>query len=109
MGVALFPKMANPAAELTDDDFLGLQHRGKEMKVTSKEMADAKIPLHLRDYCAHLLIPMMKCQLDNSFLPWKCKHEEHLWQECQMEDYYLRTKLKERMKVKAAELKKENS
>ena len=57
-----------------------------EMQVTQQEMSDAKLPLHLRDYCAHLLIPLKMCRRDNKFIWWKCKHEEHAWQECQMEE-----------------------
>merc|ERR1712071_675863 len=101
MGTALQSKMAE--SELRDEDFLGLRYRGKDMKVTAKEMADARLPLHLRDYCAHLLIPLKKCQLDNKFVPWKCKHEDHLWQECQMEDHYLRKQLKERIMKRKTE------
>ncbi len=29
-----------------------------EMKVTQQEMADALVPIHVRDYCAHILIPL---------------------------------------------------
>jgi hypothetical protein len=28
------------------------------MKVTREEMAEARVPLHVRDFCAHLLIPL---------------------------------------------------
>jgi hypothetical protein len=30
------------------------------MKVTQQEMADALLPIHVRDYCAHILIPLNK-------------------------------------------------
>lgn len=56
------------------------------MKVTAKEMADAKIPLSARDYCAHLLIPLLKCRKDTYFAPWKCKHEKHAWDRCQYDE-----------------------
>lgn len=54
-----------------------------EMKISKKELADAKVPLHLRDYCAHLVVPLMECQRKNYYLPWKCKHERHDWEVCE--------------------------
>lgn len=30
-------------------------------KKRKKEMSEANVPLHLRDYCAHLYIPLIKC------------------------------------------------
>ena len=57
-----------------------------EMQVTAEEMAEAKVPLNLRDYCAHLFIPLMKCRKDNYYLPWKCKKEKHTWEECQFQE-----------------------
>ena len=57
-----------------------------EMKVTQEEMADAKVPLHLRDYCAHLYIPLLKCRKDTYYVPWKCKKERHDWDECEYEE-----------------------
>ena len=56
------------------------------MQVTQQEMADAKVPIALRDYCAHLFIPLSKCRIDNYYLPWKCKAEKHRWEECQFEE-----------------------
>ncbi|XP_020624874.1 NADH dehydrogenase [ubiquinone] 1 beta subcomplex subunit 7-like isoform X2 [Orbicella faveolata] len=69
------------------------------MKVTAKEMADAKIPLSARDYCAHLLIPLLKCRKDTYFAPWKCQHEKHAWDRCQYDDYLHRVREKERLKL----------
>ena len=50
-------------------------------------MAEAKVPLHLRDYCAHLYIPLEKCRKDNYYLPWKCHKEKHDWEHCEYEEY----------------------
>ncbi|XP_027043776.1 NADH dehydrogenase [ubiquinone] 1 beta subcomplex subunit 7-like [Pocillopora verrucosa] len=69
------------------------------MKVTAKEMADAKLPLAARDYCAHLLIPLLKCRKDTYYLPWKCHHEKHAWDRCQYDDYMYRVREKERRKL----------
>lgn len=57
-----------------------------EMQVTEEEMADAKVPLNLRDYCAHLFIPLTICKKDNYYVPWKCKKEQHLWDDCQFQE-----------------------
>lgn len=57
-----------------------------EMQVTEEQMAEAKVPLNLRDYCAHLFIPLMICRKDNYYLPWKCKKEKHLWEDCQYQE-----------------------
>ena len=57
-----------------------------EMQVTEEEMAEAKVPLNLRDYCAHLFIPLMICRKDNYYLPWKCKKEKHAWDDCQYQE-----------------------
>lgn len=56
------------------------------MQVTEEELAEAKVPLNLRDYCAHLFIPLMKCRKDNYYLPWKCKKEKHQWDECEFQE-----------------------
>ncbi|GAB5592071.1 hypothetical protein Unana1_06971 [Umbelopsis nana] len=58
-----------------------------EMKATQKQMADARIPLEYRDYCAHLLIPLNKCRGETFYLPWKCENERHSYEKCQYEDY----------------------
>ncbi len=57
-----------------------------EPQVTQQEMADAKVPINLRDYCAHLFIPLMKCRKENYYLPWKCQTEKHAWDECQFQE-----------------------
>ncbi len=57
-----------------------------EMQVTEEEMAEARVPLNLRDYCAHLYIPLMKCRLDNYYIPWKCKKEKHTYEDCQYQE-----------------------
>ena len=56
------------------------------MKVTQEELAEARVPIPLRDYCAHLFIPLAKCRNETYYLPWKCKKEKHLWEQCQFEE-----------------------
>ena len=58
----------------------------EEMQATLKEMDDAKVPQHRRDYCAHVYIPLMKCRKENYYLPWRCQHERHAWHECEYEE-----------------------
>lgn len=45
-------------------------------------MRAAKIPGALRDYCAHLLIPMNACRREHGFLPWTCSTEKHEYERC---------------------------
>jgi NADH dehydrogenase (ubiquinone) 1 beta subcomplex subunit 7 len=52
-------------------------------------MADARIPLEYRDYCAHLLIPLNKCRGETFYLPWKCENERHSYEKCQYEEYVI--------------------
>ncbi|XP_011405773.1 PREDICTED: NADH dehydrogenase [ubiquinone] 1 beta subcomplex subunit 7-like [Amphimedon queenslandica] len=75
----------------------------REMKVTQEEMAEAKVPLNLRDYCAHHFIPLMKCRKDNYYLPWRCKKEKHAWDECEFQDYLDRVRQKRQQQAAAAE------
>ena len=42
---------------------------------------------HLRDYCAHLLIPLNECRHKNYYLPWKCEHERHDYETCEYKEY----------------------
>ena len=56
------------------------------MKVSLEEMEKNQIPLGLRDYCAHLLIPLNKCRHQNFYLPWKCGHERHEYEVCQYKE-----------------------
>ena len=65
---------------------LGLYLYPPEPQVTQQEMADAKVPINLRDYCAHLFIPLMKCRKEHYYLPWKCQREKHAWDDCEFQE-----------------------
>ncbi|RIA92065.1 NADH-ubiquinone oxidoreductase B18 subunit-domain-containing protein [Glomus cerebriforme] len=80
-----------------------------EMIATQKEMAEAKLPLGYRDYCAHLLISLNKCRTETWYLPWKCEDEKHSWEKCQYEDYMKRMRLLEKRKKKEEQSKPENN
>ncbi|KAL3693911.1 hypothetical protein R1sor_007562 [Riccia sorocarpa] len=58
---------------------------GKEMIATQEEMVKARVPMGSRDFCAHLLIPLNKCRLENYYLPWKCVDERHSYEKCEYE------------------------
>ncbi|KJE94962.1 NADH-ubiquinone oxidoreductase B18 subunit [Capsaspora owczarzaki ATCC 30864] len=57
------------------------------MRVTAKEMADAQLPIHARDYCAHLLIPLNECRRATTYLPWKCTDLRHAYEACEYDEY----------------------
>ncbi len=57
--------------------------------MTEEEMRRAKIPLHLRDYCAHLLPTLHNCIRDNKFSPSACKMERMAYDKCQYDEYLL--------------------
>lgn len=48
-----------------------------------QEMVDAKVPLHYRDTCAGLVIPLNECRRETMFLPWKCQDLRHAYEKCQ--------------------------
>ena len=57
----------------------------REMKLTEQEMDLAKISRDQRDFCAHLLIPIMRCRRENAPLHYRCKHLVHEHQGCQQD------------------------
>eukprot|EP00186_Timspurckia_oligopyrenoides_P003393 CAMPEP_0182441364 /NCGR_PEP_ID=MMETSP1172-20130603/300_1 /TAXON_ID=708627 /ORGANISM="Timspurckia oligopyrenoides, Strain CCMP3278" /LENGTH=103 /DNA_ID=CAMNT_0024635573 /DNA_START=74 /DNA_END=385 /DNA_ORIENTATION=+ len=62
------------------------------MILTKEEMRRAMIPLHMRDSCAHLLIPLNKCRMDNSWLPWTCHPEKAAYEKCEHYEYLRRVR-----------------
>jgi len=56
------------------------------MKATEAEMVSAKVPLKLRDYCAHLFINYQACKRDKFPYVYRCKHEKHEYEECQYQE-----------------------
>mmetsp|Transcript_4470 Transcript_4470/g.6252 ORF Transcript_4470/g.6252 Transcript_4470/m.6252 type:complete len:113 (+) Transcript_4470:387-725(+) len=66
-------------------------YKGERVMLTSREeMKQTNLPLRLRDYCAHLAIPLKECGYRNYFLPGKCDHELHAWEKCRYHEF-LRT------------------
>ncbi|ODV62286.1 NADH dehydrogenase [ubiquinone] 1 beta subcomplex subunit 7 ASCRUDRAFT_74706 [Ascoidea rubescens DSM 1968] len=72
--------------------------------LSHEEMKKHKIPLGYRDRCAALLVPLNKCRIENYYLPWKCTHERHIYEECQYFDFLRRVK---QLDEKKAELRTE--
>ena len=56
------------------------------MKVSEEEMISAAVPIDKRDYCAHHYINFMKCRKEK--YPWVagCKHELHLYDDCEFQE-----------------------
>ena len=69
------------------------------MIATQREMYDARLPLHWRDYCAHLLIPLNQCRREAWLLPWHCGHERHAYEQCQFKDWLWRQEKTRREKA----------
>jgi len=92
--------MPNFRAGPTFDPLYGFPQGRHERKMvaTEEEMEAAGLPAEERDYCAHHLIDFMKCRKEK--FPWvvSCKHEKHIYEECQYNDYVLRMKEYEREK-----------
>lgn len=66
-----------------------------EMQVTMEEMIAHGIKPTHRDYCAHVLIPLVECRRANFPLPWKCEHERDEYRLCQAKETVRRMKWRE--------------
>jgi NADH dehydrogenase (ubiquinone) 1 beta subcomplex subunit 7 len=88
----------NHKAPPTFDPLYGFPHGRQErkMQVTEEEMEAAGLIGEERDYCAHLLIDFFKCRKQKFPYVAACKHEKHVWESCQYEDFVLRMKEYER-------------
>ncbi|CAK5085584.1 unnamed protein product [Meloidogyne enterolobii] len=71
----------------------------KEMKMTWEEMEKYKLPVGLRDYCAHLAVPFIDCQRKHRlFATHCCAGLRHDWVHCQFKEEIDRRKEYEREK-----------
>jgi len=61
---------------------------------TPQEMADNNVPMHVRDYCAHILIPLNKCRRKTMYFPGKCEDEMHSYEICMYKEYERRRQIK---------------
>jgi len=67
----------------------------RKMIATREELEYWQIPLHLRDYCAHIQIKLTECRRINYANPHACHHELHDVERCQWEQYRRRMRQKE--------------
>ena len=44
------------------------------------------MPLHFRDYCAHILIPLNDCRHQTWFSPFKCTDLRHAYEKCEFDE-----------------------
>jgi NADH dehydrogenase (ubiquinone) 1 beta subcomplex subunit 7 len=63
------------------------EERKRVMPVSHEELQAERVPLPMRDYCAHILIPLNRCRVETFYLPWKCHHERHEYERCQYVEY----------------------
>ncbi|KAM6289216.1 NADH dehydrogenase [ubiquinone] 1 beta subcomplex subunit 7 [Aegotheles albertisi] len=76
---------------------LGLPGRAPRAMVASAEqLAQGRVPLEQRDFCAHHLLRLLRCHRDAFPLPWHCQPLRHAWDTCQHHDYVMRMKEFER-------------
>merc|ERR1711973_766766 len=69
------------------------------MVASQEELARQQVPLRYRDYCAHLYLPLQKCNREQTIImPWHCTSQRGEWEECQMQDYYRRMRELERQR-----------
>lgn len=47
------------------------------------QLKAARIPMALRDNCAHLLVGLNECRRATFFSPHQCVHQRHIYEECQ--------------------------
>jgi NADH dehydrogenase (ubiquinone) 1 beta subcomplex subunit 7 len=74
----------------------GVQRKERVMIATLEEMESAKVPPKFRDYCAHKWIMFEKCKRDKFPFVYRCHHEKHDYDHCQLDDYIIRMKEMER-------------
>ncbi|KAL0591265.1 hypothetical protein ABG067_001296 [Albugo candida] len=60
---------------------------------TRQEMVDARVPLHFRDLCAGILIPLNDCRRETLYAPWKCVDLRHAYEKCQYEEWKKRVEI----------------
>jgi len=98
---------------LLDDLYLGygfdtpitrLRRPPRKMNMTSEEMHEANMPIRLRSWCAHHVMPLHKCRLENYWLPYKCEHEREMFEKCRYKDYLWRHRLKDLMLLERDEV-----
>lgn len=68
---------------------MGGSHHHHSPEAMPKEKQDLellkekRIPLNVRDNCAHLLVHLNDCRRETFFNPNQCTHQRHIYEECQ--------------------------
>ncbi|XP_021239551.1 NADH dehydrogenase [ubiquinone] 1 beta subcomplex subunit 7 [Numida meleagris] len=74
----------DPLAMPTFPADLGLPEREpRTMVASSQQLAEGRVPLAQRDFCAHHLLRLMRCRRDAFPSLWQCQHLRHQWDSCQ--------------------------
>ena len=61
--------------------------------VAAADMNDARLPVVMRDMCAHLAIPLNACRVNTKYAPWACGDEHHAYEKCEFKSYVRRLKI----------------
>jgi NADH dehydrogenase (ubiquinone) 1 beta subcomplex subunit 7 len=64
------------------------------LKASPEEMAANNLPMHVRDYCADVLIPLNKCRRKEMYAPWACHDLMHSYEICMYKEYERRRAIK---------------
>mgnify|MGYP003975581851 CR=1 FL=1 len=65
-----------------------------KLKATPEDMAANQVPMHVRDYCADIVIPLNKCRRINMYKPWACEELMHSYEICMYKEYERRRQIK---------------
>uniref|UniRef100_A0A493TY91 NADH dehydrogenase [ubiquinone] 1 beta subcomplex subunit 7 n=1 Tax=Anas platyrhynchos platyrhynchos TaxID=8840 RepID=A0A493TY91_ANAPP len=49
------------------------------MVATPRQLSEGRVPLEQRDFCAHLLLQLLRCQRDAFPNAWACRPLRHHW------------------------------
>ncbi|KAL6077378.1 NADH dehydrogenase [ubiquinone] 1 beta subcomplex subunit 7 [Balamuthia mandrillaris] len=74
--------------EFTEEEI----YQKRVLPLTEEEMNRHNIPLGSRDFCADLLVTLTQCREHHFYLPWKCTHERHAYDSCEMKEAARRNK-----------------
>lgn len=61
-----------------------------------------KVPIALRDNCAHLLVDLNRCRRQTYFNPDKCQPQRHIYEECEYIAWTARVEAKSKAAAAAA-------
>ena len=62
----------------------------RPMYASQEVLSRERVEAHMRDYCAHLLVPWNRCRREEVLpFPWNCQEEAHAYERCQYIEYVL--------------------